>query len=99
MSFDHPHDTYVVEQPDGRLIFTGLPREPSLPAIESAFEQRVLDVRVVLRQLSALLPRGQWRIPVGMFGFSIGGAAAAEAMLRYPRLRAGVDLDGSRRHA
>ena len=32
---------------------------------------------------------------VGMFGFSLGGATAAAAMLVDPRLRAGVDLDGS----
>src|SRR4051794_11511397 len=93
VTFDHPHDTFVVEQPDGTLIFSDL--EPSQPAIEAAFEQRVLDVGVVLRELSALLPRRQHPVPVGMFGFSIGGAAAAEAMLRYPRLRAGVDLDGT----
>jgi len=93
VTFDHPHDTFVVEQPDGTLIFSDL--EPSLPAIEAAFEQRVLDVGVVLRQLATLLPRRQSAVPVGMFGFSIGGAAAAESLLRYPRLQAGVDLDGS----
>src|SRR4051794_7229636 len=93
VTFDHPHDTVVVEQPDGTLIFSDL--EASQAAIEAAFEQRVLDVGVVLGELSALLPRRQHPVPVGMFGFSIGGAAAAEAMLRYPRLRAGVDLDGT----
>jgi pimeloyl-ACP methyl ester carboxylesterase len=92
VTFDHPHDTYVVEQPDGTLIFSDL--EQSLPAIEAAFQQRVLDVGVVLRQLDRLLPAHGHDLPVGMFGFSIGGAAAAESLLRYPRLRAGVDLDG-----
>ena len=92
VTFDHPHDTFVVEQPDGTLIFSDL--EPSLPAIEAAFEQRVLDVGVVLGELATLLPR-QHAVPVGMFGFSIGGAAAAESLLRYPRLQAGVDLDGT----
>jgi hypothetical protein len=94
VTFDHPHDTYVVEQPDGTLIFTDL-TEPSLPAIERAFEQRVLDVGVVLRRLPTLLSRQRRDVPVGMFGFSIGGSAAAESMLRYRRLRAGVDLDGT----
>ena len=83
----------MVEQPDGTLIFADL--DPSLPAIEAKFEQRVLDVGVVLRELSALLPQRQHPVPVGMLGFSLGGAAAAEAMLRYPRLRAGVGLDGT----
>jgi hypothetical protein len=94
VTFDHPHDTFVVEQPDGTLIFSDL-GEPSDPVIERAFEQRVLDVGVVLRELTALLPRRQRAVPAGMFGFSIGGAAAAESMLRYSRLQAGVDLDGS----
>jgi pimeloyl-ACP methyl ester carboxylesterase len=30
-----------------------------------------------------------------MFGHSLGGAAAAQALLQYPILRAGVDLDGT----
>jgi dienelactone hydrolase len=93
VTFDHPHDTFVVEQPDGTLIPSDL--EGTLPAIEAAFEQRVLDVGVVLGQLATLLPWRQHAVAVGMFGFSIGGAAAAEALLRYPRLQAGVDLDGS----
>jgi dienelactone hydrolase len=92
VTVDHPHDTFVVEQPDGTLIFADL--DPSPQAIEAAFEQRVLDVGVVLGQLATLLPRRAHALPVGMFGFSIGGATAAEALLRYPRLRAAVDLDG-----
>jgi predicted dienelactone hydrolase len=92
VTFDHPHDTFVVEQPDGTLIFADL--DPSPQGIEAAFEQRVLDVGVVLGQLATLLPRRAHALPVGMFGFSIGGSAAAGALLRYPRLRAAVDLDG-----
>jgi hypothetical protein len=69
VTFDHPHDTYVVEQPDGTPIFSD-PGEPSDPVIERAFKQRVLDVGVVLRQLRTLLPRRQRAAPVGMFGFS-----------------------------
>jgi hypothetical protein len=92
VTFDHPHDTFVVEQPDGTLIFADL--DPSPQGTEAAFEQRVLDVGVVLGQLATLLPRRAHALPVGMFGFSIGGSTAAEALLRYPRLRAAVDLDG-----
>ncbi len=92
VTFDHPHDTFVVEQPDGTLIFSDL--DPSPPGIEAAFEQRVLDVGVVLGQLAPLLPRRAHAVSVGMFEFSIGGSTAAEALLRYPRLRAAVDLDG-----
>lgn len=54
----------------------------------------MLDVGALLGQLATLLGRRAHALPVGMFGFSLGGAAAAEALLRYPRLRAAVDLDG-----
>ena len=93
VTFEHPHDTYVVEQPDGALIFSD-PADTEAH-IEAAFAQRVLDVGVVLDHLSALVPQVP-AAPVGMFGHSLGGATAAEAMLLYPRLRAGVE---SRRHA
>jgi pimeloyl-ACP methyl ester carboxylesterase len=92
VTFEHPHDTYVVEQPDGTLIFSD-PADTEAH-IEAAFAQRVLDVGVVLDHLSELVPGVRPATPVGMFGHSLGGAAAAEAMLRYPRLRAGVNLDG-----
>ena len=87
MTFEHPHDTYVVEQPDGALIFSD-PADTEAH-IEAAFAQRVLDVGVVLDHLSALVPQVP-AAPVGMFGHSLGGATAAEAMLLYPRLRAGM---------
>ena len=92
VTFDHPHDTYVVEQPDGTLVFSD---GQTFELVEAAFAQRVLDTGVVLRHLSELVPQLRSETPVGMFGHSLGGATAAEAMLLYPRLRAGVDLDGT----
>jgi hypothetical protein len=91
VTFDHPHDTFVVEQPDGTLIFA----DPAGAPLEPSFAARVLDVGVVLSRLSELVPGWHPRVPVGMFGHSLGGAAAAEALLLYPVLRAGIDLDGS----
>jgi pimeloyl-ACP methyl ester carboxylesterase len=93
VTFDHPHDTYVVEQPDGTLIFSTPP--DGEPDIERYFTERVVDVGVVLHNLRLLVPEAHRRAPVGMFGHSLGGAAAAEALLLHPRLRAGVDLDGT----
>lgn len=93
VTFDHPHDTYVVEQPDGTLIFSAPPNGE--PDIERFFTERVVDVGVVLHNLRRLVPEAHRRAPVGMFGHSLGGAAAAEALLHYPRLQAGVDLDGT----
>ena len=94
VTFDHPHDTFVVEQPDGTLVFSDGETEAH---VELAFAQRVLDVGVVLRHLSELVPHLEHHGPVGMFGHSLGGAAAAEAMLLNPRLDAGVNLDGTPR--
>ena len=88
VTIDHPHDTGVVEQPDGSLIFGEL-------TSDEGFEPRVADVGVVLQHLAELVPGWRSGVPVGMFGHSLGGSAAAEAVLRYPELQAGVDLDGS----
>jgi len=89
VTLDHPHDTFVVEQPGGRLI------ERDLDDRDAEFAARVQDVGVVLRQLPSLVPGWRQGMPVGMFGHSLGGAAAAQALLQYPNLRAGVDLDGT----
>jgi pimeloyl-ACP methyl ester carboxylesterase len=90
VAIDHPHDTFVVEQPDHSLIF-------GASSSAEAFEPRVADVGVVLDSLAELLPSWHASMPVGMFGHSLGGSATAEALLRYPQLQAGVNLDGSAR--
>jgi hypothetical protein len=88
VAFDHPHETFVVEQPDGSLIPSDLPDDAA------AFEARLLDVGVMLDALGRLVPNSGRHTPVGIFGFSAGGAAAGEAMLGHRELRAGVNLDG-----
>ncbi|MFB4280941.1 alpha/beta hydrolase family protein [Nonomuraea sp. MTCD27] len=57
---------------------------------------RVKDVRFVLDELT----RGRWgrmvdRSRIAMVGHSIGGYAAARTMLADPRIKAGVNLDGT----
>lgn len=88
VTIEHPHDTGVVEQPDGSLI-------PGELTSDEGFEPRVADVSMVLEHLSELVPGWRSGIPVGMFGHSLGGSATAEAVRLYPELEAGVDLDGS----
>ena len=88
VAFDHPHETFVVEQPDGSLI------EQDLTDGAAAFDARLLDVGVVLDALGELLPTARRHIPIGIFGHSSGGAAAGEAMLLHRKIRAGVNLDG-----
>lgn len=88
VAFDHPHETFVVEQPDGSLITRDLPDDAA------AFETRLRDIGVVLGALEDLVPRARPRTPIGIFGHSNGGKAAAAAISRHPQIRAGVNLDG-----
>jgi alpha-beta hydrolase superfamily lysophospholipase len=94
VAIDHPHDSTAVEQPNGTLV----PADTNLARrIPSAFNQRVRDVGVVLGQLSRLVPQRRRATRIAILGHSLGGAVAAQAVLRYPRLAAGIDLDGSPR--
>ena len=91
VAFDHPQETVLVEQPDGTNI------EGLQLADEAAFAPRVLDVKIVLQQLPVLVQGFEPSTPVAMWGHSMGGATALEALRLYPRLRAAVDLDGTPR--
>ena len=110
VTIDHTHDSGVVEFPGGRLETTAMP-EATPKVREKAVAVRVADTRFVLDTLTALnaginpdaehrrLPaglRGALRLSsVGMFGHSLGGAATAAAMFQDPRIKAGVNLDGT----
>lgn len=110
VTIDHTHDSSAVEFPDGRLETSAIP-EPTPQVLEQAVAVRVADTRFVLDTLTALnsginpdveqrtLPpglRGALQLSsVSMFGHSLGGAAAAATMLQDPRIKAGVNLDGT----
>jgi predicted dienelactone hydrolase len=79
--------------------------------IGTALATRVADIRFTMDQLAAInlgrnpdeerrpLPRGLAGaldlFRVGMFGHSLGGAAAAETMYEDPRILAGINMDGT----
>jgi dienelactone hydrolase len=97
VAIDHPYDAAAVEFPDGRLVRG---RFGNGPAPTRALTIRVADARFVLDRLPQLNGRGHLagRLDlkrVGMFGHSLGGATAAELMLRDQRVDAGANLDGS----
>ncbi|HEX6523027.1 MAG TPA: lipase [Streptosporangiaceae bacterium] len=110
VTIDHPHDSGEVEFPGGHLAVSTLPPD-STTVNTKATAVREADVRFVLNELTRLnaghnpdaghhpLPRGLAGdlnlAQVGMFGFSIGGAATANAMHDDPRIAAGIDLDGT----
>jgi predicted dienelactone hydrolase len=94
VAIDHPHDASIVEFPDGHVVLPS-----SQMDIMEALSLRVADTRFVLTELARLGRAGFFARRfdlghVGMFGHSLGGAAAASAMLGDPRIDAGVDLDG-----
>jgi len=87
------------------------PDDDGEQVINTARETRVADTRFTLDRLAAInrgqnpdeerrrLPRGLRGAldlaRVGMFGHSLGGATAAETMYEDPRVRAGINMDGT----
>ena len=102
VAIDHPEDANVVTFPGGRTVVRGKVPETTA-TIKAALAVRVADVRFLLDQLEArpaIAPPGPTRADldlsrIGMFGHSLGGATAANAMLADPRIVAGADLDGT----
>jgi len=102
ITIDHPYDADIVEFPDGSTILEG--NITTDEQIELSVKTRAQDVSFVLDQLSnrsvttQLLPSLSHAVDTkkaGVFGHSLGGATAGEAMLRDSRLVAGINFDGS----
>ena len=111
VTIDHTHDAGEVEFPGGRVETLSLPGEINDSVIAQALGVREADSRFVLDQLAAInaghnpdadnrpLPRGLRGAfdlsRTGMFGHSLGGATAAATMHDDPRVKAGINMDGS----
>lgn len=109
VTIDHTYEAAEVEFPGGRVAVSRQPNTAA--AIPKAAAVRVADTRFVLDALAALssglnpdaehhpLPAGLAGAldlaRIGMFGHSLGGATAANAMAADARIGAGIDLDGS----
>ncbi|WP_432991297.1 alpha/beta fold hydrolase [Dactylosporangium sp. CA-233914] len=92
VTVDHTHDGIAVEFPGGRLepntILPLLQDPDTIEAVAGQMvEVRAADIRFVLDRLGV---RRAW-----VFGHSLGGAAAAQAVRDDPRLVAGANLDGT----
>lgn len=110
VAMDDTNDSPEVEFPGGRLVVRTFEYNTLADLIE-AQQIRADDARFVLDELTVLnrggnpdaehaaLPTGLAGSldlsRVGMFGWSIGGAATAQAMRDDPRINAGVNLDGT----
>ncbi|MFC9439218.1 alpha/beta hydrolase family protein [Nocardia sp. NPDC057030] len=109
VSISHTYDAQAVEFPGGRMVTGDAKPDPAFLA--TALDTRVADTRFVLDQLDRLhrgeqpdaenraLPAGLAGAldlsKVGMFGHSLGGYAAGEAMFHDRRITAGINFDGS----
>ncbi len=99
---DHTYESYGTAFPDGRVT-TCLAREArqrDSGFMEKVVDGRAADVSFVLSELTGAHPAwpGTTLIDpsrMAMAGHSLGGAATIAAMLADPRIRAGVDMDGS----
>ena len=111
VAIDHTHDASEVEFPGGRIEVSTLPAVTTTQVATEAEQVRVAGTRFVLDELAVLdrggnpdfehrpLPAGITGMldlsHLGMFGWSIGGATAAGAMLVDARIAAGIDMDGT----
>jgi predicted dienelactone hydrolase len=99
---DHAHESYATAFPDGRVA-TCLAR--AARSRDEDFQERLMagraaDVSFVIDELIGAHPAcpGAGLIDpsaMAMAGHSAGGAATIAAMLADPRIRAGIDMDGS----
>jgi predicted dienelactone hydrolase len=92
-AIDHTYETHATTFPDGRVTTCAacLLEIEEFPTL--AVESRARDVSFVLDELtrSPMIDRSR----IAMAGMSLGGASVGETMLTDPRVRAGINLDGT----
>jgi predicted dienelactone hydrolase len=110
VTMDDTNESPEVEFPDGRLVLgTWVPTNTAQELEQQQI--RAADASFVLNELTVLnhggnpaaghdpLPAGLAGSlnlsEIGMFGWSIGGAASAQAMHDDPRIKAAVNMDGT----
>ncbi|MEV4058210.1 hypothetical protein AB0J55_43985 [Amycolatopsis sp. NPDC049688] len=107
VTIDHTGDGPAVRFPDGHVTGNGpllalwneAYRTGTTPAFfRKLMEARTADTSLVLDRLPSLpggLNAGMDLRRIGMFGQSAGGFTAANTMYTDPRIKAGVDMDGT----
>ncbi|WOI59295.1 alpha/beta hydrolase family protein [Streptomyces fradiae] len=98
---DHAYESLGTVFPGGRVLTcVACEKAETLEDMRKATVQRGQDITFVLDRLTG--PRPAWRHAalidrkrIGASGHSLGGAAAASVMARDPRVRAGINMDGS----
>jgi predicted dienelactone hydrolase len=95
---DHTYESYATTLSDGRVAECLACDSDTDPGSHAALVQgRAADVSFVLDRLTS-----EWdghdlidRTRIAMVGQSAGGAGAVAAMVKDPRIRAGIDMDGT----
>jgi predicted dienelactone hydrolase len=106
VTIDTPYDVDIVEYSDGSVAYLNQTIVNNLTpsAFDLAIETRAQDASFVLDKLtnktvvSQLIPGSAHGLnvsKVAMFGHSLGGAAAAAAMLNDDRIAGGISMDGA----
>ncbi|KAH8882076.1 hypothetical protein GQ53DRAFT_588173, partial [Thozetella sp. PMI_491] len=108
VAIDHTYEAFLVEFPDGTLVPSLFPLDADTSIYPGLVEIRVADVNFVAAALknstiSAQIPglsscghRRELHVhEVGIFGHSLGGNTAAQAMSNYTRFICGANFDGS----
>lgn len=98
---DHAHESFGTAFPGGRVLTcAACEKAETMEDMRKATVQRGQDISFLLDRLTG--PRPAWRHAglvdrkrIGVSGHSIGGAAAASVMAQDPRVRAGVNMDGT----
>ncbi|KAL4739550.1 PAF acetylhydrolase family protein [Aspergillus similis] len=103
VAVDHPYDADIVGYPNGRTVL-GILGNISTDEFAPAMDIRAQDMLFVLDELHDknaardIVPLSQISLDlerVTIFGHSLGGATAAQAMLLDNRFVGGINLDGS----
>ncbi|MFF3445413.1 alpha/beta hydrolase family protein [Streptosporangium sp. NPDC002721] len=95
---DHTHESYATTLSDGRVAECIACDSNTDPGFGAGLVQgRAADVSFVLDRLTTTWKDSDLidRERIAMAGQSIGGAATVAAMVKDPRIRAGIDMDGT----
>ncbi|GAA1270203.1 esterase [Planotetraspora silvatica] len=95
---DHTYESYATTLSDGRVAECLACDSSSDPGFGAGLVQgRAADVSFVLDQLTSKWKHSDLidRKRIAMVGQSIGGAGTVAAMVKDPRIRAGIDMDGT----
>ncbi|MEU9831656.1 alpha/beta hydrolase [Streptosporangium sp. NPDC048047] len=96
---DHTYENFATTFPDGRVTTCAACELETDDFGGKAVRSRAADTSFVLDELAG--PHPKWRggalidpTRIAMAGQSLGGASVAETMLKDPRVRAGINMDG-----